>query len=73
MTLHQTAIQRTVFFVLGTVAIGIVGSWAWMSAPEITSIVVLATLFGACVLGYYRVTLRQLEREAQEIQDRLRG
>ena len=73
MTLQQTAIRRTVYFVLGTSTIGIVGSWAWVQAPEVTGMVVLATLFGACVTGYYRVTLRQLQREAQEIEDRLRG
>lgn len=73
MTLQQRAIRSTVFFVLGTVTFGIVGSWAWVSAPEITSIIVVATLFCACAVGWYRVTLRQLEREAQEIQDRLRG
>lgn len=73
MTLNQRALLQTAIFVVGTIGIGAVVSTLWSHWPEITSMTLLVGFFLFLVRLYYITCRAQLQREADQIEQTLRG
>lgn len=72
MTLSQTALIRTIIFVMGTVALGTVAALAFTHYPEATTMTLLIGFFAYITYLYYGITKSRLEWEAERVQRALR-
>lgn len=72
MTLTQTALKQTLFFVVGTIALGALAALAYTHYPEATTMTLLISFFAWITYLYYSIAKSRLEWEAERVRRALR-